>query len=66
MQQLSGLDNSFLLMETGGQLGHVAAYSTFDGSGLEPGQFVAGLRVVVEIAAQRVAADVPAVDPHAV
>jgi diacylglycerol O-acyltransferase len=48
MQQLSGLDNSFLLMETGGQLGHVAAYSTFDGTGLEPGEFVAGLRKTLE------------------
>ena len=25
MQQLSGLDNAFLLMEAGGQLGHVAS-----------------------------------------
>ncbi len=26
MDQLSGLDNSFLLIETGAQLGHVAAF----------------------------------------
>ncbi len=30
MQQLSGLDNAFLVMEAGGQLGHVASLSFFD------------------------------------
>ena len=34
MQQLSGLDNSFLIIETGGQLGHVASYCTFDATGV--------------------------------
>lgn len=48
MDQLSGLDNSFLLMETAGQLGHVASYSTFDGRGLEPGAFYASLRRTIE------------------
>jgi diacylglycerol O-acyltransferase / wax synthase len=33
MQQLSGLDNAFLLMETGGQLGHVASLSFFEAPG---------------------------------
>ena len=39
MDQLSGLDNSFLLMETGAALGHVGSYATFDTSRLEPGEF---------------------------
>ena len=39
MQQLSGLDNAFLLMEAGGQLGHVASLSFFDASGLEERSF---------------------------
>ena len=30
MQQLSGLDNAFLVMETGGTLGHVASLSFFE------------------------------------
>ena len=34
MQQLSGLDNAFLLMEAGGQLGHVASLVVFDVEGL--------------------------------
>jgi diacylglycerol O-acyltransferase len=34
MQQLSGLDNAFLLMEAGGQLGHVASLIVFDTEGL--------------------------------
>jgi diacylglycerol O-acyltransferase / wax synthase len=33
MQQLSGLDNAFLLMEVGGQLGHVASLIVFDDAG---------------------------------
>ena len=39
MQQLSGLDNSFLVMEAGGQLGHVGSLQTFDTSGLEGRSF---------------------------
>jgi diacylglycerol O-acyltransferase / wax synthase len=39
MQQLSGLDNAFLLMEVGGQLGHVASLSFFDASRLEERSF---------------------------
>ncbi len=34
MQQLSGLDNAFLVMEAGGQLGHVASLSFFDATRL--------------------------------
>jgi len=34
MQQLSGLDNAFLLMEAGGQLGHVGSLSFFDAGAL--------------------------------
>ena len=30
MQQLSGLDNTFLTMEAGGQLGHVASLCMYD------------------------------------
>ena len=48
MQQLSGLDNSFLIMETGGQLGHIAAYSTFDASNLAQGEFYESLRKTVD------------------
>lgn len=48
MQQLSGIDNSFLIIETGGQLGHVASYSTFDVSTLEPGSFFEALRATLE------------------
>lgn len=48
MDQLSGLDNSFLLIETGAQLGHVAAYSTFDAKDLSPGEFYAALRRGIE------------------
>ena len=39
MKQLSGLDNTFLLMEAGGQLGHVASLSFFDASRLEERSF---------------------------
>lgn len=39
MQQLSGIDNSFLIIETGGQLGHVASYCEFGGDGLTSGDF---------------------------
>ena len=34
MQQLSGLDNSFLNMEAGGQHGHVGSLCFYDVSGL--------------------------------
>ena len=48
MQQLSGLDNSFLIIETGGQLGHVASYSTFDVSTLGARSFFDSLRATIE------------------
>ena len=48
MDQLSGLDNSFLLMETGAALGHVGSYSTFDSSRLEPGEFHRVFRRTIE------------------
>ena len=48
MQQLSGLDNSFLVMETGGQLGHVGSLSTFDTSGLGARRFIDALRATLE------------------
>jgi len=47
MHQLSGLDNSFLIIETGGQLGHVASYSTFDAKGLESGAFYQKIRETI-------------------
>ncbi|HEY8120018.1 MAG TPA: wax ester/triacylglycerol synthase family O-acyltransferase [Myxococcota bacterium] len=37
MQQLSGLDNTFLNMEAGGQLGHVGSLCFYDVSGLASG-----------------------------
>jgi len=37
MQQLSGLDNTFLTMEAGGQLGHVGSLTMYDVSGLKAG-----------------------------
>jgi WS/DGAT/MGAT family acyltransferase len=39
VQQLSGLDNAFLVMEAGGQLGHVASLSFFDTEGLRGRSF---------------------------
>jgi WS/DGAT/MGAT family acyltransferase len=48
MQQLSGLDNSFLLLEEGGQIGHVASYATFDATGLATGEFYASVRRILE------------------
>ncbi len=48
MQQLSGLDNSFLWMEAGGQLGHVASLSIFDASGLKGRSFFEALRETLE------------------
>mgnify|MGYP007027441741 CR=1 FL=1 len=35
MQQLSGLDNTFLTMEAGGQLGHVGSLCMYDVSHLK-------------------------------
>ncbi len=37
MQQLSGLDNTFLTMEAGGQLGHVGSLCMYDVRGLKGG-----------------------------
>lgn len=48
MLQLSGLDNSFLIIETGGQLGHIASYTVYDGSTIEEGSFFESLRRTVE------------------
>ncbi len=48
MQQLSGLDNSFLLMEAGGQLGHVGSLSFFDREGLGERSFKDALRATIE------------------
>ena len=48
MEQLSGLDNSFLWMEAGGQLGHIGSLSIFDASGLEGRSFFDALRETIE------------------
>lgn len=48
MQQLSGLDNSFLVMEAGGTLGHVASISVFDTKGLGERSFYDVLRETIE------------------
>ena len=48
MDQLTGLDNSFLLMETGAALGHVGSYATFDASDLAQGEFYAAFRKTLE------------------
>lgn len=48
MQQLSGLDNSFLIMEAGGQLGHVGSLSFFDPEGLHGRSFKDALHATVE------------------
>jgi diacylglycerol O-acyltransferase len=48
MQQLSGLDNSFLLMEAGGQLGHVGSLIFFDPEGLGGKSFKEALRATLE------------------
>jgi len=48
MRQLSGLDNSFLVMEAGGQLGHVGSLSFFDASGLDGRSFKDALRATLE------------------
>ena len=48
MQQLSGLDNSFLVMEAGGQLGHVGSLIFFDAAGLDGRNFKDVLRSTIE------------------
>lgn len=48
MKQLSGLDNSFLVMEAGGQLGHVGSLSFFDPAGLDGRSFKRALRATIE------------------
>jgi WS/DGAT/MGAT family acyltransferase len=48
MKQLSGLDNSFLVMEAGGQLGHVASLALFDASEGFEIPFIDALRATVE------------------
>lgn len=48
MDQLSGLDNSFLIIEAGGQLGHIASYSTFDVSTIASGSLFDILRATLE------------------
>ncbi len=48
MQQLSGLDNSFLVMEAGGQLGHVGSLIFFDSAGLKGRSFKDALRSTIE------------------
>ena len=48
MQQLSGLDNAFLVMETGGQLGHIASVSLFDTAGATEGSFYQAIRRTLE------------------
>lgn len=48
MKQLSGLDNSFLVMEAGGQLGHVGSLSYFDPQGLGGRAFHEALRSTIE------------------
>jgi WS/DGAT/MGAT family acyltransferase len=48
MQQLSGLDNAFLVMEAGGQLGHVASLVIFDTAGLGDRSFRDALEETLE------------------
>jgi diacylglycerol O-acyltransferase len=48
MEQLSGLDNSFLLMEAGGQLGHVGSLCFFDPAGLGERSFKESIRATIE------------------
>ena len=40
MQQLTGLDTSFLVMEAGGQLGHVGSLCLYDPKRLRGGSLV--------------------------
>jgi len=48
VQQLSGLDNSFLVMEAGGTLGHVGSLSFFDPGGLGERSFKEALHATIE------------------
>ena len=48
MRQLTGLDTSFLNMETGTQFGHVASITIFDAAGLKDGEFFASLMKTIE------------------
>jgi hypothetical protein len=48
VHQLSGLDNAFLVMEAGGQLGHVASLSFFDVEGLGGRSFRDSLEETIE------------------
>jgi len=48
VHQLSGLDNSFLVMEAGGQLGHVGSLIFFDSDGLGDRSFKEALRATIE------------------
>ncbi len=48
MQQLSGLDNSFLVTETGGQLGHIGSLWLFDTKGLDGHSFFQVVRERIE------------------
>ena len=48
MQQLSGLDNAFLIMEAGGQLGHVGSLIVFDTAGLGGHSFRDALEETLE------------------
>ena len=48
MKQLSGLDNSFLVMEAGGQLGHVGSLSLFAAATLSGVPFIDALRRTIE------------------
>jgi WS/DGAT/MGAT family acyltransferase len=48
MQQLSGLDNAFLLMEAGGQLGHVGSLVHFDAKGMSGAAFRDAIEETIE------------------
>ena len=48
MQQLSGLDNAFLLMEAGGQLGHVGSLVHYDAQGMSGAAFRDAIEETIE------------------
>jgi WS/DGAT/MGAT family acyltransferase len=48
MQQLSGLDNAFLLMEAGGQLGHVGSLVHYDAQGISGAAFRDAIEETIE------------------
>jgi diacylglycerol O-acyltransferase / wax synthase len=48
MQQLSGLDNAFLLMEAGGQLGHVGSLVHYDAKGMSGAAFRDAIEQTIE------------------